>query len=50
MIPHKRPSADAISGEVIPDMTTSEVRQARRKIQNRVNQRAFRKYWAYLQA
>ncbi|KAL7921482.1 hypothetical protein ACQKWADRAFT_321322 [Trichoderma austrokoningii] len=30
------------TGEVIPVMTPSEIRQARRKIQNRVNQRAFR--------
>ncbi|UKZ68591.1 uncharacterized protein TrAtP1_009616 [Trichoderma atroviride] len=36
------PDMDAISDEVIPGMTTSEIRQARRKIQNRVNQRAFR--------
>ncbi|KAM0451914.1 hypothetical protein ACHAO4_005873 [Trichoderma viride] len=34
--------SDEIIPEVIPGMTTSEIRQARRKIQNRVNQRAFR--------
>lgn len=54
MVPHKRPNADTMSDEIIPEvipgMTTSEIRQARRKIQNRVNQRAFRKYMAYLQA
>ncbi|KAL6890954.1 hypothetical protein GGI43DRAFT_210946 [Trichoderma evansii] len=45
MIPNKTtqsPNGDAISVEVIPDMTISEIRQARRKVQNRVNQRAFR--------
>ncbi|PON20823.1 hypothetical protein TGAM01_v210331 [Trichoderma gamsii] len=33
---------DATSDEAMPGMTTSEIRQARRKIQNRVNQRALR--------
>lgn len=53
MIPHERtqsPKGDATSAKDIPDTTTSDIRQTRRKIQNRVNQRAFRTYGAYLLA
>ncbi|KAM0253373.1 hypothetical protein ACHAQJ_007268 [Trichoderma viride] len=38
----KSPSNGDANPEVIPDLTTSEIRQARRRVQNRVNQRAYR--------
>ncbi|KAL7789777.1 hypothetical protein V8C37DRAFT_385707 [Trichoderma ceciliae] len=36
------PSSRDTNPEVIPDLTTSEIRQVRRKVQNRLNQRAHR--------
>ncbi|RFU79561.1 hypothetical protein TARUN_2670 [Trichoderma arundinaceum] len=38
----KPPPSGEANPEVIPDLTASEIRQARRKVQNRLNQRAHR--------